>query len=116
MLASCYHVARGDTFKLHLELPNTFSDSIKTILDWNVLNNSNTNSLWYLDEIYATEKLNSKNVVYLKRNQMNRLDRDMSEWNYTQNDVDNIFIDCHCKRPYTIYKTEVDKLIESLLI
>lgn len=113
MLSSCYHVANGNTFSNHLMLGNTFESSMIDLINWGYSIYENNNSYWYVDELYATHKLKSKNIISLTRKSMDRLDR--SDWNYKYDDIKNKYIDCHCLRPYKDNKVEIDELVDKIL-
>lgn len=66
---------------------------------------------WNTDELYVTERINNSSVIKIKHNReweygmaKNRLDR--VYWNMR----DVSYIDAHCPRPYSKYKSEIDNL------
>lgn len=114
MLSSCYHIAHEKTFKSFLELPPIFEESLKDLMSFGYKQYEDTKSYWYVDEMYATFKLKNKPVTYLIRDTANRLDR--SNWKYSKEDLElGKFIDCHCLRPYSKYKQQIDELINCLI-
>jgi len=113
ILATMFHVARGDTFKKFLELPNTFEESINQVKEHGKVIFYINNSYWWVDEIYATDMLKNRPVKFLPRPSYSRLDR--ADWHYTDEQVlGDHFIDCHCIRPYKEHKDDVDHVVDLL--
>ena len=110
----CYNVGKGSTFNEILGLDCSFEDYVNRLLkfDWG----------WDTDELYFGEKINNfenqKRIVKLKRGwyqgrALNRVDRVV--WNYEDNKLKNgEYYDCHSIRPYSKYKTEIDRLITKI--
>lgn len=126
-LPACYHVGKGHTFKEILQLHENWDDSI------NEINNSKTGmdqggflagkKQWGADEICSTIKIlnyrsrNPDRIKFIQRGKNNsefRIDR--SNWNYNAKSVKNdLYADCHCVRPYNLYKKEIDDLCKLIL-
>jgi hypothetical protein len=110
----CYNVAKGSTFNEVLDLDCSFSEYCERLLKYN--------QGWDTDELYFGECINKfKNkdrIKLLNRGwsmgmALNRIDRVL--WRYDIETLKNGgYIDCHSLRPYTNYKEQVDKLINSI--
>lgn len=115
---SCYHIAKGITFKEVFNSFDTFQDDYTTLLRYAKYMKYEfkevQNKLWCFDEHYATECINlmdKENLILLKRSggiNGNRIDRD--NWKYDTNRI-NEYYDCHSIRPYSKYKKQIDELI-----
>jgi len=109
----CYNVAKGSTFNKVLDLDCSFSEYCERLLKYN--------QGWDTDELYFGEcinKFNKDRIKLLNRGwsmgmALNRIDRVF--WRYDIQTLKNgDYIDCHSLRPYTTYKEQVDKLINSI--
>jgi hypothetical protein len=109
MYPICYVGGHSNILKKVFELDN----------DWNSFcqNLSKRNEKWYTDQKFLFEKSSEFNsetskLILLEREWgNNRVDR--SKWDYKPELVkEGYYIDCHSLRPYNIYKSEIDKLIE----
>jgi len=110
----CYNVGTGNTFKEILELDDTFENILnKTIKEMD----EKGENKWFLDEVYLTEKMNNykgDKLIKFSRDNKGRIDR--AFWSYNTGQLKlGMYIDCHSLRPYTKYKTQIDKLINELL-
>jgi hypothetical protein len=110
----CYNVAKGYTFNDILDLNCDFDEYCDRL--------SRYGQGWDTDELYfgkCVNEFSDKSRIYLLNRgwqngmAVNRIDR--VRWSY---DVDMLkdgrYIDSHSLRPYSIYKEEVDKLINNL--
>ena len=110
----CYNAAKGKVFNDILDLNCNFETYCKRLIEYNWG--------WDTDELYfgkmVAEYTNQRNVVKLNRGWENRMalyriDRDF--WNYTAIKLkNNEYIDSHSIRPYSKYKQEIDKLVNTL--
>lgn len=121
-LPSCYHIGKGSLLKEIWKLDDKWEDSIKRLNNLN-LGRSPDNLVdkikWFSDEKYSSDlifewrKTNINRVNFIKREDMRRIDR--YYWSYDKELVKSgYYYDSHCVRPYTIYKSEIDKLINLL--
>jgi hypothetical protein len=116
-IAACYHVAKGKTFQKVLQLPKTFTASIKEL----VRMTHQERDKWYSDEIFSTWKIrgfpDKKIFYYIQRDggqNGHRIDR--PRWNYNIQKVDqNWYYDAHCPRPYKDHKEDLDNLVRLAL-
>ena len=109
MYPICYVGAHSNIYKKIFELDT----------DWDIFCQklSKRNENWYTDQKFLFEKssdfsLETNKLILLEREwNDNRVDR--SDWSYKPELVkEGYYIDCHSLRPYNIYKSEIDKLIE----
>jgi hypothetical protein len=120
-LPSCYHVARGGTFKKVLALDKRWEDSIQTV--WNQPGGYAHNigklktEKWGVDEEYATALINKyedKSIFVLIPRTHKRIDR--GNWVYTEEEIaSDMYADSHSARPYSVFKTAVDELVTSIM-
>lgn len=123
-MPSCYHIARGSTFKQVLCLHDDWETSVNDIYTKNLGHDcfDGTNEIlkgkiqWGADEKYATDCIRSypdqSIFVFVSRTQ-HRIDR--SHWVYDPKDIRRgLYADSHSIRPYSMYKREVDTLIEDI--
>lgn len=111
----CYNASLGSTFCDILNLNEySFEEYCKMLLD--------RNQGWGTDELYFGECVNNykgtNKIVKLNRGwdlfANKRIDR--SNWGYDLKKLhEGFYIDSHSLRPYSIYKTEIDKLINNIL-
>jgi hypothetical protein len=122
----CYNVAKGSTFKEILDLQNNWENFVNNNVNhWtNIvanhqpqgLNKSFTN--WTADEVWSTKKIRSfdqNRIIKMPRKQGTdymRINR--SCWSWSE-DLINDYYDCHCLRPYSSHKKEIDRLVEVIL-
>lgn len=110
----CYNIAKGKTFKKILDLPDSFEESMKQLLDNNFKGQHMGYNRWGIDEYYLTSKIeqyNDKNdLVLLKNDVSSRLDR--SNWPSSY-EVDD-YIDCHSLRPVNGFKEQILDLTNRL--
>ncbi len=122
-LPSCYHVAKGYLFKEILELHNNWEDSIKHLYNLNIGNDPGGSlsgkNHWFADEKYSSEKIfqfkvkHPNRVHLIERENGRRIDR--VNWNYDLDKLySNWYYDSHSIRPYSLYKKEIDYLINNL--
>lgn len=117
-LPVCYHVAKGKNFSRVLELGDTFAESLKAVVA-NAGDHTHMGmSKWCADESYSTkkiEKYNGEDLVLFPRvaPSSERLDR--SRWNSDFRILDS-YIDSHSLRPYSLYKNEIDRLVDRLTL
>jgi hypothetical protein len=117
----CYIVATGEMFNQLLNTDVSFIEYYNRLL---ILDKG-----WDTDEIYFGTLVNRTNI------KVNKIKRGYSSYYYTPNRIEkyhfsesdifklningyiNIdqFIDCHCARPYSTYKSQIDKLINTIL-
>lgn len=101
----CYLSAYGKTFsEIVLDDPNETWEEF-------VLRLNSLNFGWNTDELYVTKRIDQSQVSKIRYNRewvsgvaKNRLDR--VNWNIQDFD----YIDAHCPRPYSKYKSEIDQL------
>lgn len=118
-LPACYHVAKGETFKKILRLPDSFEESMREMMRYNT-DGCITHmgmQLWNLEEKFSSNRINlypiKHDLVLLNRNGY-RIDRDC--WHYDEKLLkQDFYIDCHSLRPYKDHKHEIDKLVRSIL-
>jgi len=120
-LPSCYHVAKGKSFKKVLELPDQFDSSLKELTSYQdqLLHVDHMGfNLWGIDESYATMKIvnhsDKSDFVFLQRHG-HRIDR--SNWRYSEDALLNsdVYVDSHSIRPYHEHKQEIDRLVNLIL-
>jgi hypothetical protein len=121
----CYHVARGDTFKDILSLEDSWEDSIRNLDGLKIGHDCSTpdNPIldgkihWGADEEHATRKIRTyldQSVFVMIRRTHGRIDR--SYWNYSVDGIKHdAYADSHSIRPYSTYKVEIDRLVNSIL-
>jgi hypothetical protein len=122
----CYHVARGETFKRVLNLAGTFQQSLAELYQFDGNMASITSHMgfpqWGLDEAYSTKKIfeygEKDDLVFLSRYShpaWARIDR--SSWGYSADILreEEHYIDSHSLRPYSLYKPQIDKLVNLLI-
>ncbi len=110
----CYNIAKGSTFNEILNLDCEFSEYCDRL--------SKYKQGWDTDELYFGKCVNDfsdqSRICLLNRGwhygmAINRIDR--VQWMYDSNLLkEGHYIDCHSLRPYSQYKFEVDKMINSL--
>lgn len=111
----CYNAAKGSTFDEIMKFESTFGEYCHKL---HSLNNG-----WDTDELYFGKMVNT----FLHQNKIIKLNRGW-EHGRALNRIDRVFwvydplklkrrdyIDSHSLRPYTLYKTEIDKLINFIL-
>lgn len=117
-IPSCYHIAKGSTYKKTLELPDSWE---KSVVD---LNNSGLGSDpgfhlagktgWFADERYATLMMqkNKEDVVLIPRiggQNGRRIDR--PNWYYNPELIkSDWYFDSHSIRPVSMYGAEIMKI------
>ena len=111
MYPICYVGAHSNTYKKVFELDTSWDIFCHKL--------SERNENWYTDQKFLFEKssdfnLETNKLILLERKWgNNRVDR--SNWSYNPELIkEGYYIDCHSLRPYNIYKSEIDKLIESI--
>lgn len=108
LFSMCYNVAKGKVFKEIFNI-NSTKDIPKIIKQWNKLNYG-----WKTDEIILYQAVTKwqgyrTRCAKLGHIPIRRIDR--SSWNYTYTDLKKgYYTDSHMLRPYSMYKTEIDKL------
>jgi hypothetical protein len=109
----CYIAAKGKIFSEIFKI-NSYEDISKLIQIW-----AKRRYGWDTDEImvctYAKEwEKNGGNLVCLNHKIGPRLDRIC--WNFDFSHLDlSKYIDCHCPRPYSTYKSSIDQIIKEVL-
>jgi len=108
----CYNAAKGKHYNYILNCDVEFEEYAHRL--HNFLGN------WHCDELYFTKQLDASNFPNIKKlkrgwnrrkNMANRrIDR--KAWSWQENTP---YIDCHCLRPYTKYKHQLDQLKKSIL-
>jgi len=119
-LPACYHVASGDTFKEMLNIPDKWEDFVHQVLKYceNKSCRCGNSKYWFADEVYTRDVLYTKleDVHLLPREKgywYRRINR--SDWSYDQDLLKgDYYIDAHSIRPYSSYKTEIDRFVEAL--
>lgn len=120
-LPSCYHVAKGGLFKEMWNLHEYWKDSIENLYGMNLGRNPGGHldgkNQWFADEKYSSDKIfhwkekNENRVNFINRQNDRRIDR--SYWNYDERLIkEGYYYDSHSIRPYSIYKSEIEKIIE----
>ena len=110
MYPMCYVAAHTETYKKVFDLHMSWEEFC-TLLN-------SRNETWYTDQKYLYEKVNdyhkqTNNVIFLNRGWKGPANRriDRIYWNYDPNKVkEGYYIDSHLLRPYSQYKTEIEKL------
>ncbi len=106
----CYNAAKGKVYKEVFKI-NDIKEIPEIIKKWHSYNLG-----WNTDEILLYKYLNGwkdfkKRCVTLGHIPDRRIDR--LNWNYNFKEIRN-YIDAHCLRPYSTYKYEIDKLIDTV--
>lgn len=111
----CYNAAKGQVFDQIMKFEETFEEFVVK-LDKMGLG-------WDTDELFFAKMVSSfyNQSIITKLNRgwdlgvaKNRIDR--SKWTYDKNKLQSkSYIDSHSLRPYSLYKTEIDNLIDSLI-
>lgn len=116
---SCYHIAKGKTFKDVIVKKNTWEESINEIYSLNLGTLNGDKAQWFADERFATQRINeypNKEVFKFLPRLMGqngyRIDRSL--WEYDASKM-NEYIDCHSVRPYAEHKNEINKLVNLIL-
>ena len=117
----CYIIATGEIFNKILNTDVSFSEYHERLL--------NLNKGWDADEIYFGTLLNRTNI------KVNKIKRGISSNFFTPRRIEkhnfyddslfkinlngfvniDYFIDCHCARPYSKFKNQIDNLINIIL-
>lgn len=107
----CYNVANGNTFSEVLKIDCSFDEYCKRLLS--------LNQGWDTDELYfskcVSEFKDIHRIHFINRGWTTgianrRIDRSM--WIYDVGKLkDGFYIDSHSIRPYSIYKNEIEKII-----
>jgi hypothetical protein len=125
-LPSCYHVAKGFMFKKILELHDKWEDSILHLFNLSLGKDPGGHLFgknhWFADEKYSSEKVlsyknnNPNEVIFIPRvNGQNGFRIDRTDWVYDEKLLEqDYYIDSHSIRPYSLYKTKIDELINLL--
>lgn len=114
LIPSCYHVARGDTFKSVFCLQDGFEESLAALEKNNRLAGQ---EYWFADEIFATKKIAEHNkqdafVLMARANGQNGHRIDRSKWKYSESMLSQgYYWDAHMIRPVDKYKLEIEKLM-----
>lgn len=121
IIPSCYHVAKGSTFVKVLNLDPRWEDSIQKV--WKspggIVHTASgiTFGKWGVDEAHATELINKyedKSIFTFIPRTHRRIDR--AKWVYTHEEIeDDTYADIHSVRPYSEYKDEIDKLVQTIM-
>jgi hypothetical protein len=114
-LPACYHIASGDIFKEFLRIDSLWKDSMENLIKYCENKNARCGNsrYWFADEIYTRDMLYNQEVVMLPRDgghgarRINRTDQ--------YGDIET-YIDCHSIRPYSSYKTSIDRMVEQLCL
>jgi len=124
-LHSCYHIAKGSTFREILELHEKWEDSIKHLYDLNIgsyhAGSFGGGEAWFADEKYATklimQETNVDKLVFINRDREdNRRRIDRSYWRYNPRLLKiDYYFDSHSIRPYSEHAVEIDKLVDAIL-
>ena len=117
-IPSCYHIARGDTYKKTFELPDSWEESVTAIHNSGLGSNPGGHlegkTDWFADERYATNMMqkNSSDVVLIPRNEgQNGFRIDRPNWTYNPNVIhDDYYYDSHSIRPFSQYSEEIMKI------
>ncbi len=106
----CYTAAKGDIFHRVLDFNCSFEEYTRRLLSYDLK--------WDTDELYlgacVDQKPHGVTVRKLARgfargSAVRRIDR--KTWTFEpQKVLDNFYIDCHSKRPYSQFKNEIDFL------
>jgi hypothetical protein len=130
----CYNVAKGETYKKVLDLPDSYSDYLKQT-DWQNFRKEHSHTPqnsgmdlyhWGIDEYYPNRKMENyqdRNVFVLTgRNGSPARDRcplrvDRQYWNSWKEDGvrDEYYLDAHSLRPYNQHKDEINKLVSLIM-
>ena len=110
----CYNIGKGSSFNDVLQFDNSFEAYTTRLLI--------RNQGWGTDELFFGEKIDKfkdqNRIIKLNRGwiqgrALNRIDR--VAWSYSKEDVyKEKYIDCHSLRPYSKYKTLIDKMLDDL--
>jgi hypothetical protein len=111
----CYNAAKGEIFNDIMQFENTFEEYCNKLFKMGLG--------WDTDELYFGKKVNiytnQEKIVKLNRGweygrAKKRIDRVF--WVYDMNNLKNqSYIDSHSLRPYFQYKSEIDKIVKSLI-
>lgn len=122
-LPSCYHIANGKLFSEILELEDSWEKSIKNLYNLNIGETLGSKPHWFADERYSSDKLLKykekfpNKIIFLEREggqNGRRIDR--ANWRFDLNLLkENYYFDCHSIRPYSIYKKQIDFLVENII-
>jgi hypothetical protein len=120
LIPSCYHIAKGYTYKKYLELPNSWEESIRQVVNSGFGSTINNNKLWFADEQFATNKIlknKDDKFLFLERNGgQNGFRIDRINWNYDKDKIGKeYYYDCHSIRPYEENKFEILNLTKLIL-
>lgn len=120
----CYNVAKGRVFKEVLNLPNSWEEFIcdgfwKKIQKNHVPQGLNKNlPHWSADEEWSSRLIKSfdKNriVRIFREGGTNSKRIDRPNWHWEEHLI-NHYYDCHCIRPYSVNKNEIDRLVTAIL-
>lgn len=108
-IPTCYHVARGEVFKSHLELDDDWERSLRKVMQYPGGSHPNfeTYHTWFIDEDYATAILKGKTIIGIPRAKQRRIDR--SDFTWCDKKLKNgYYFDCHAPRPYARYCEELE--------
>jgi hypothetical protein len=105
----CYVLSHSSNFRKYLEIENLdFEEFCKMLIE-------DYGDKWNTDEHFMFDKFqkNLDKIVLKERDLSKRIDR--SFWNYDVRLLQSgYYIDSHLLRPYSIYSTHINKLIDSL--
>lgn len=130
----CYNVAKGQTFKEILDLPDSYEEYLKQTKWWE-FKKEHTHSPqnsgfelyhWGIDEYYPNRKMEAygdrNRFVLTGRNGSPARDTcplrvDRQRWNsWDENGVlTEYYLDAHCPRPYSQYKDKINKLVSLIM-
>jgi hypothetical protein len=119
-LPACYHVAMGWLYQEYLNINSDWTTAIKQMFEYCKTHKAQIEPVgeseyWFADETYTQGRLSVYDVHSIPRpngfnsHRINRID-----WRYDANNLDDYY-DCHCLRPYSSYKDEIDKLVGLLV-
>lgn len=118
---TCYHVAKGKTFKKVLKLPETLEASLKELCNSKSFHGTHMGfAKWGIDESFATTRIleyDRKQDIQMvsRRGGDDRIDR--SNWSYRPDLVNkDYYADSHSLRPYEEHKKEIDELVNLLTL
>ncbi len=134
---ACYNVGTGACFKEVLRLPASFETSMQDVLATQRAHghdhtpegldgyekDASPSSLcqWGIDEARASLMIRQyprqERIVRVTRPGgfcARRLDR--TSWHYSAQDIEEeYYLDCHCPRPYSTHRTELEALVQQIL-
>lgn len=127
---ACYNCGLGRTFKDVIQIDENWEDFMTKVYMFkdnitysHSLENSNISNLanWGLDEYYSCEMINKYNdqskIINVSRPGgfcQRRLDR--INWNPSEELIkDEWYNDCHSIRPYSLYKKQIDTLVNQII-